>query len=84
MLWSAVGTKILATLLTAFGVGLITPISWGAIALVWGYALSWMFLADGVKLLTYRHLDLVAHHHRRFLSALQRSLHPYGSRTPRV
>jgi H+-transporting ATPase len=77
MLWSAVVTKILATLLAGFGLGLITSISWGAIALVWGYAIIWMFVADGVKLLTYRHLDHTIHHHRRFLSLLQRPIHTY-------
>ena len=79
MLWSAIVTKAIATLLVAYGFGLITPISWRAIALVWGYAIVWMFVADGVKLLTYRHLDLEAGHHRRFLSRLQGSMHAFGS-----
>jgi H+-transporting ATPase len=79
MLWSAFVTKAFATLLAAYGFGLITPISWGAIALVWGYAIAWMFLADAVKLLTYRSLDYSAAHHRQFLALLARPLHPYGA-----
>jgi len=78
MLWSAFVTKAFATLLAAYGFGLITPISWGAIALVWGYAIAWMFLADAVKLLTYRSLDYSAAHHQTFLSLLTRPLHTYG------
>ncbi len=79
MVWSALATKAFATLLAAFGFGLITPISWAAIALVWAYAIAWMFLADAVKLLTYRYLDDTAAHHRRFITLLSRPLHPYGS-----
>ncbi len=79
MLWSAIVTKVLATLLAGFGLGFVTPISWAAVALVWGYAVVWMFVADGVKLLTYRYLDLAVHHHRRFLSLVQRPLHRYTS-----
>ena len=81
MLWSAIVTKVIATLLVASGFGLITPISWTAIAIVWGYAIAWMFVADGVKLLTYRHLDLTAGHQRRFLAQLQHPLHPFATRT---
>ncbi len=36
MVWSAVVTKVAATLLAAYGFGLITPISWPEIALIWG------------------------------------------------
>jgi H+-transporting ATPase len=80
MLWSAIVTKIIATLLVAYGFGLITPISWKAIGVVWAYAIAWMFIADGVKLLTYRHLDLTAGHQRRFLARLQHPMHPFGAR----
>ena len=79
MLWSAVVTKVLATGLAAWGIGLVTPIPWSAVGIVWAYAITWMFLADGVKLLTYRHLDQTAAHHRRFLGLLSRPLHPYGT-----
>ncbi len=84
MLWSAIITKVLATLLAAYGFGLITHIGWGPIALVWGYAIAWMFVADFFKLLTYRHLDLGAGHHRRFLARLREPLHPHAWPKPRA
>jgi H+-transporting ATPase len=77
MLWSAVGTKVLATLVAAFGFGLITPVPWWAIGLVWGYAILWMVILDLVKVATYRHLELSGGHHRRFLGRLRATLHPF-------
>jgi H+-transporting ATPase len=79
MLWSAVVTKALATALAAFGLALITPIPWAAIGLVWAYAVVSMFVADRVKLMTYRHLDQSAPHHRRFLDLGGQLLHPHGT-----
>ena len=71
MIWSAVGTKAVATLIAGLGFGLITPIPWWAIGLVWGYALAWMFVLDMVKVQTYRHLELNAPRHLSFLSRLK-------------
>ena len=71
MLWSAIGTKILATLLVGFGFGLITPISWPLVGLVWGYAIAWVFVEDAAKLAVYRHLSRTGRHHLRFLGRLQ-------------
>jgi H+-transporting ATPase len=79
MVWSAVVTKIVATIVVAFGFGLVTPISWGAIGIIWVYCIGWMFVADWVKIATYRHLDLSGSHHRRFLSRLAQTLHPHGA-----
>ena len=76
MIWSAVVTKALATLLVAFGLGLITPISWPLIGLVWGYAIVWVFIEDWAKLAVYRHLGHAGAHHTRFLNRLQEHLHP--------
>jgi H+-transporting ATPase len=78
MIWSAIATKILATFVVAFGFGLVTPISWGAIGIIWVYCIVWMFVADQVKVATYRHLDLSGGHHRRFLSLVGTTLHPHG------
>ena len=75
MLWSAIGTKLLATLLVGIGLGLVTAISWGDIALVWGYCLLWIFIEDQVKLHVYKHLELNAGHHSRFLRRLKEPLH---------
>ena len=45
LLWSAVGTKLLATAEAAWGF-LMTPIGWGWALLIWGYALFWFFIND--------------------------------------
>jgi H+-transporting ATPase len=76
MLWAAVGTKALATLLVGFGLGLVTPISWPLIGLVWAYCIAWVFIEDWAKLDVYRHLSHSRPHHQRFLHHLQESLHP--------
>ncbi len=57
LLWSAIGTKLLVTLFVAFGFGLIAPISWTCIGLVWIYCLAWIFIEDWAKLFVYRRLD---------------------------
>ncbi len=75
MLWAAIGTKVLATLLVGFGFGLIAPIGWAEIGLVWGYCLVWVFVEDWAKLAVYRHLDLSGHHHQRFIQRAQERLH---------
>ena len=76
MIWSAVGTKVLATLLVGFGLGLITAISWPLIAFTWGYCIAWVFVEDWAKLAVYRHLSHTGAHHQRFLRGLQEHLHP--------
>ncbi len=48
LFWSAVVTKVIATLIAAYGI-LISPINWWLIALIWGYAMIWMFVLDQVK-----------------------------------
>ncbi len=60
LLWSAIGTKVLVTFFVAYGFGLIAPISWLDIGLVWGYCLAWIFIEDIAKLLVYRRLDAAA------------------------
>ncbi len=76
MLWLAIGTKVLATLLVGFGFGLITPISWPLVGLVWGYAIAWVFIEDAAKLAVYRHLSRTGRHHLKFLGRLQERAHP--------
>jgi H+-transporting ATPase len=78
MLWSAISTKLLATVLVGLGLGLVTAISWPVIALVWGYCLTWIFIEDQVKLRVYQHLDLGANWQRRFIAKLREPLHPAG------
>ncbi len=72
MVWSAVGTKLAATLLCAWGFGLIAPISWADIGMIWGYSIIWSVVTDWAKRAVYRHLDYRAHRHQRFLRLLKR------------
>ncbi len=78
MIWSAVVTKLAATLLAAYGFGLITPITWPEIALIWGYSFASALLTDWVKVQVYRHMSQEAPRHRGFLARLQQSLHASG------
>jgi H+-transporting ATPase len=56
LLWTAIGTKALATLAAVYGV-FMAPISWHWALLIWGYALAWFFVNDGIKLVAYRVFD---------------------------
>ncbi len=76
MVWSAVITKLAATLLAAYGFGFITPITWPEIALIWTYSILSAIVTDLVKVMVYRHLQYKAPHHRRFVNKLGRSLSP--------
>jgi H+-transporting ATPase len=75
MVWSAVGTKLLGTFLAAYGFGLIAPIDWTAIGLVWAYSLVWAFLTDFVKMAIYHHIGEGSSHNRAFLCRIRESLH---------
>ncbi|VAW78107.1 Lead, cadmium, zinc and mercury transporting ATPase; Copper-translocating P-type ATPase [hydrothermal vent metagenome] len=74
MVWSALVTKLAATLLAAYGFGLITPISWPEIALVWGYSLGSAIVTDIVKVQVYRHMERRTSRHRSFLDRVKTSL----------
>lgn len=74
MIWSAIGTKLLGTLLAAYGFGLITPISWPHIALIWGYSIVWAFVTDLAKLRVYRHFDMATSRHQNFLKRIKQPL----------
>ncbi len=56
LLLAVLGTQTLATLIAVYGV-FMTPLGWSWAAFVWGYALLWFLVSDGVKLLGYRVLD---------------------------
>jgi H+-transporting ATPase len=81
MIWSAVGTKLAGTLLAAYGFGLITPITWFEIALIWGYSIVWAFLTDFAKVRVYRHFDMAATRHKNFLKIVKQSLHHHAAHT---
>jgi H+-transporting ATPase len=65
LLGAVLGTQLLATLITVYGV-LMAPIGWGWALLVWGYALAWFLVNDRVKLVAYRIFD---QHQPAFLAA---------------
>lgn len=83
MIWSAVGTKLLGTFLAAYGFGLITPITWPEIALVWGYSVTWAFLTDLAKIRVYRHFGMQAERHKAFLRTVRQHITPHAARSTR-
>ncbi len=77
MIWASVTTQTVSTLLAAFGFGLLTPISWWDIGLIWSYSIASAFVTDVVKVHVYRHLERNAPRHRGFLQRLKQPLHPH-------
>ncbi len=57
LLWSAIVTKILASLFVLFPFGLITPIGWSDVGLVWIYCIVWIFIEDRAKLAVYNYFN---------------------------
>ncbi len=68
MVWSALLTKLAGTLLAAYGFGLITPISWTQIGLIWAYAITWAFFTDWAKVWVYKYFERHAKPRTRQLS----------------
>ena len=56
LLIAVIGTQVLATCIAVYGLAM-SPIGWTWAGVVWGYALVWFFIADGVKLLAYKILN---------------------------
>jgi H+-transporting ATPase len=82
MIWSAIGTKLLGTGLAAYGFGLITPIGWGAIGLIWGYSIAWAFLTDWAKVMVYRHFGMETPRHQAFLNKVKHFIAPHAAHEP--
>jgi H+-transporting ATPase len=78
LLWSAVVTKLLATLFVVYPFGLITPISWRSVGIIWAYCLVWLFMGDLAKLAVYRHMQFTSSRHRSFLQVVKYRLGPYA------
>ena len=78
VVWSAIITKIGGTLIAAYGFGLITPISWPEIALIWTYSITSAAITDVVKVQVYRHLDRRTPGHRGFLATVKQPLHDFA------
>jgi H+-transporting ATPase len=75
LLAAILGTQLLAALIVGFG-WLVAPIPWKYVGFVWAYCLVWVFIEDWAKIHLYRHLEMAAKHHHRFLGRIQESLHP--------
>ncbi|HKK41530.1 MAG TPA: plasma-membrane proton-efflux P-type ATPase [Bacteroidales bacterium] len=56
LLWSTIGSKLLATAVAAFGF-FMTPIGWKWTLIIWVYALAWAFINDRIKLVAYKFFD---------------------------
>jgi H+-transporting ATPase len=78
MVWSAVVTKVAATIVAAYGFGLMTPISWPEIAFIWGYSILSALMTDFVKVQVYRQMQYRSARHRGFFATLQQPLHVPG------
>ncbi|MEJ2079908.1 MAG: hypothetical protein P8Z74_18210 [Acidobacteriota bacterium] len=76
LLWSAVVTKILATFFVVYPFGLITPIHWRSVGVIWGYCIAWLFMGDFVKLAVLRHLEMSGSRHTGFLRFVKKWVHP--------
>ena len=77
VVWSAIATKIGGTLIAAYGFGLITPITWPEIGLIWAYSISSAFVTDVVKVQVYRRMEQRAPRHQGFLTTVKESLHKH-------
>lgn len=75
--WSAIGTKLAATILVAYGFGLIPAISWLSIGLIWAYAIVWAMITDWAKLAVYNHIRFSGKRHLHYLWMVRKSLHSY-------
>jgi H+-transporting ATPase len=75
MIWAAVSTKLAATLLCLYGFGLVTPITWREVGLIWGYSIVWSFVTDAAKISVYRRFDRSSARHKGFVNTLGQHLH---------
>lgn len=76
LLWSAIITKLLATLFVVYPFGLISPIHWRAVGVIWAYCIVWLFMGDLAKLAVLRCLEMRASHHTSFLRVVKKCVHP--------
>jgi len=64
LLGAVIGTQIVATLITVYGV-FMSPIGWNWALFIWGYAFLWFLVNDQLKLLTYK---ILREHHSGLLT----------------
>jgi len=79
LLWSAIVTKLLATLFVLFPFGLITPIRWIDVMLIWVYCIIWIFIEDWAKLAVYNRFHRTSPRHRSFLDTVSRRMHVHAN-----
>ncbi len=77
LLSAIAATQLVGVLFVGLG-WLMSPISWTAIGLIWGYDIVWMVAMDVAKLATYKLTEHRASHHVSFLRSLQSPLHFAG------
>jgi len=66
-------TQIIATIIVANG-WFMPALPWHYIGLIWGYAITWMLVADFIKVRVYHHLDLVDKRQQSFLKTVKQPL----------
>ncbi|WP_297418245.1 plasma-membrane proton-efflux P-type ATPase [Thermococcus sp.] len=65
LFWSAVGTKLLATLIAVYGWG-VSAIGWKYAAIIWVYCLVWFLIEDVTKRAAYKFFSWeVEHQHHK-------------------
>jgi len=83
VIWSAVGTKVAATVLVAYGFSLVSPIGWGPIGLIWAYSFAWALLTDWAKLAVYRRYEYTSPRHAGFLRQIHQPSTSHAEATTR-
>ncbi|MCF6290903.1 MAG: plasma-membrane proton-efflux P-type ATPase [Desulfobacterales bacterium] len=81
MIWAAIVTKLVGTLIAAYGFGMMTPISWPEIALIWSYSIVSAFITDVVKVYVFRRFAARTRQHRSFLKTVGQAVTPHARRT---
>lgn len=75
LLWSAISTKILATIFVMFPFGLISSLGLKEVIFIWLYCLIWIVIEDRVKQFIYKRLSHKGNKaHQRFISLIKTSL----------
>jgi H+-transporting ATPase len=76
LLWSTIITKLLATLFVVYPFGLIAPIHWTTVGIIWAYCIAWLFMGDLAKLAVVKHLEMSGRRHISFLRLVKRAVNP--------
>ncbi len=77
MIWSAVITKAAGTILAAYGFGLITPITWPEVALIWAYSIVSAFVTDIVKVYVFKRIEIKTRHHHAYVKLVKQAITPH-------